>query len=815
MSDPTAPGPTPYKPLLRPGGRCFHCGAALTTGGPCPGCGQDSLLTREQEAGRIAYLLHALGQAVTAGLLPRDIEPRLTAPFREVLEPGVHLPARPASAPRPAAPPRKPVSFAVLWANALLYLGAFFIVIAAIVFLFAMGGLGRTVLAAMLAALFLGTGLVCRSIEMVRSAGNIFTGTGALVVPLVFVALANYLSGRGPLSSEQIWLAASAACTMLYVAFAAFGLGRFYAVLALLAASSAWQALFDVAGLGWHWLPAWFAAQALCLCGLHHAAKNVLGRSFGPLVLVWGLLWALPSLVGLAIVSFDDAHPAASVLALVLLIGLSALTAWRLGDVVSPLCLGVLVLALVPATLRLLDAPGWVSGVAIIPVTWAYVAYWWWRRGTAVAGEFLVLGCLAAFCVAFLPVYTTAPAAGLFVGLGASAVLALAAAFGRVPPLLVAPGATLAALWWHLLHLLPFKDTSAVGLGLGYLPVVVLLSVLALALPLGWSPGWRRSLAAIAGAYAVVVVCLTFESNRALALTLGLLTLLGSSMVARWRSPWLLAVPGFTAMALILTSLRLLDVRPEAAGPSVLVLAFAASAAGIALRAGSRVPAGGFSLAWRLLGLALSACAFAVAVHAEVTGTAGWATHVSGLCLAAIAGLIAVEGVWLRTLLYPASAVLMAAVLWEINAFGFENLQCFAVPLGLYLMLLAIVVARDPLLEKSRGPLSALAWVASALVFGLATFIQSLGSHPIRYAVILLVESLVLLGLGLVVRRRALLAASTTLLVLGGLRLLFLTPALILPALILAGLLLLVVGFVVLVVVGLRQRKAKDGEPAE
>jgi hypothetical protein len=300
-----------------------------------------------------------------------------------------------------------------------------------------------------------------------------------------------------------------------------------------------------------------------------------------------------------------------------------------------------------------------------------------------------------------------------------------------------------------------------------------------------------------------------------LALTLGLLTLLGAVMVGRWRSPWLLAVPGLTSMALVLTSLRLLDVRPEAAGPSVLLLALAASATGTALRVRAPSSGDGFTLAFRLLGLALAAGAFVVAVLAEVSGGAHWAAHLSGLCLFALAGLIAVEGAWLRTLFYPASAVLLAAVLWEINAFGFRDLQCFAVPLGLYLMLLAIVSARDPMLERSQGPLSALAWVASALAFGLATFVQSLGSHPIRYAVILLLESLFLLGLGLVVRRRGLLATSTTLLVLGGLRLLFLTPELILPALILAGLLLLVVGFVVLVVVGLKQRAAKGGEPAE
>jgi hypothetical protein len=489
------------------------------------------------------------------------------------------------------------------------------------------------------------------------------------------------------------------------------------------------------------------------------------------------------------------------VVGLLLLIAASALNAWRLRDPVSPFLLGVLVLALMPATMRLVHAPDWASGVALVLVSAVYLGYWRWQGGLAGA-ELLALGCVSALVTPFLPIYDDAHGAGLLVGMIGTLVLAAASVLLRQAPLVFAAGATLGILWWYLLQLLPFEGTGMADLGRGYLPVVALLALLALALPLSLAAGWRVCLALLAGCYAVMAGLLVAESSGTLAVALGLYTLLGALMVGRWQNPWLLAVPGATAFGLVLSTLRWLDVRGEASGPAVLLLALACSAAGLAIRGSS----GRFSLAFRVLGMVLSAASFGVAFLVEVGSSAEWAGHLTALCLLATAGLIAIEGLWKRNLLYPASGVLMAAVLWEIAALRFENLQCYAVPLGLYLLALAVVSARDPQLGTSARWVSGSAWLASPLVFGLATFIQSMGGHPIRYAIIMLVESLLLLALGLVVRRRGLLAAATTLLVLAGFRLLFLNPELILPVLMLSGMLLLAGGFIVLIVVGLKQR---------
>src|SRR5439155_25526817 len=99
------------------------------------------------------------------------------------------------------------------------------------VFLLAFGGLGRTIITGFLAAVFLGTGLLCRRIAIVRGSGNLFTAIGALIIPLVFVSFINYLTSAGPIPESQLYLIASITCFILYVVFSVLGLGKFYSFL--------------------------------------------------------------------------------------------------------------------------------------------------------------------------------------------------------------------------------------------------------------------------------------------------------------------------------------------------------------------------------------------------------------------------------------------------------------------------------------------------------------------------------------------------------------------------------------------------------
>src|SRR5262245_2165556 len=142
-------------PLLQPDAHCFHCGAAIAAdAASCSTCSGARALDERTERGHIAYLLGALSMAVRASVIAAPLAERVAAPFRK--HGGFPAPAAP-PAPRVATPPRvppRPVNFALMWANGLLYLGAFFLIITALLFLMALGGLGRTLLASIVVVAF-------------------------------------------------------------------------------------------------------------------------------------------------------------------------------------------------------------------------------------------------------------------------------------------------------------------------------------------------------------------------------------------------------------------------------------------------------------------------------------------------------------------------------------------------------------------------------------------------------------------------------------------------------------------------------------
>ena len=219
-------------PLLEPGDRCFHCGAHLLAGAPfCSSCGGARLLSPNEERGAIAYLLRASEDAVRRRVYSAYTAEMFEAPFRKKLGIGPKLLT--GSATSPTANTGTPTDFRVFAINAMLYLGAFFVVMASFVFVAVVGNLGRTVLTGLLAVSLMGAGLLARRIPTVRVAGSVLFAAGALVLPFVFVAALNTINGSGALSDSAIIFTASSISFLLYTAFALIGFGRFYGLLSL------------------------------------------------------------------------------------------------------------------------------------------------------------------------------------------------------------------------------------------------------------------------------------------------------------------------------------------------------------------------------------------------------------------------------------------------------------------------------------------------------------------------------------------------------------------------------------------------------
>src|SRR4029078_10886290 len=137
----------------------------------------------------------------------------------------------------------------------------------------------------------------------------------------------------------------------------------------------------------------------------------------------------------------------------------------------------------------------------------------------------------------------------------------------------------------------------------------------------------------------------------------------------------------------------------------------------------------------------------AVSELAHVGSEVNWSAHLDSLTLAALATWIAWESRWRRTLLYPASLVLLAALLWECHALGLRELQGYGVPVGMYFLLLGVVAGRDEHLSRHGSWLAPGAGSVAGRVFWVPTLLQTVGRRPVRAAVVLLAESFVLIVL--------------------------------------------------------------------
>ena len=181
-------------------------------------------------------------------------------------------------APPPAAAPPGPTfgdmtRTALGWAaerqaDILLYVGAFMLSVAAVIFLAyqgeaVSGGVRIAVLTAY-AIGFLTLGILLFRWERVREAGPVFLALGAILVPMDFVAL-RFQVGDGSVPEGVLWLLASSCCTALYLILGIRGYGRLYYASAAPSALVAWGSIAGSLGFPLAWFGPWYVAPASVL----------------------------------------------------------------------------------------------------------------------------------------------------------------------------------------------------------------------------------------------------------------------------------------------------------------------------------------------------------------------------------------------------------------------------------------------------------------------------------------------------------------------------------------------------------------------
>lgn len=210
-------------------------------------------------------------------------------------------------------------------------------------------------------------------------------------------------------------------------------------------------------------------------------------------------------------------------------------------------------------------------------------------------------------------------------------------------------------------------------------------------------------------------------------------------------------------------------------------VAIASYAGVVALRRTAASWSGALRMCGAIYGLAAPAVGFAlVAAQSEAGMVEGAALETSALyqvstLAVALVGVIAlVESAIAhrRWIIVPASAVLLVALLLQIARLQPDDVQAYAIPVGVYLLLLGVAGLSRLKLIPELEPAAVYVEAIGAATIMLPTFVQSFGGGW-YYQVVLVVESAAFFSAGVALRRRGMLSAAITFIVLVAGRALF------------------------------------------
>lgn len=771
---------------------CYEC-ASEVAGTPevCPHCGTVLRFGERSRRFGLVYFLNRLDELVAAGDLDTATAERLRARFLG------EIAVREAPSALMPAPARQPSPAADAWGdqtpNLLLYLGAFLVVVAALIFVNVSGQeisdelrLGLLVLGT---AGFLVTGFVCHRIPRVLPAGRTFLAIGAVLVPIDFGAYYALLLRRSPLEAPEMWLAGSLIAAAFYARLAVEGFGAWYARLFFVATVSAVLAAAEQVGLIFEW-----RLLALAVLALAHLVAHARGarwpRLTSPLLVPSLILFAAVYALGMVLVASPPDTQTKRVgvlLGAVVATAYAALLArrWRLAALLATAGPVLVALALLYA-LRAAFAPYsllLLSAAALALASGTVGA----RRVTLVwptlAADLRIVGySTLGLAFALLRQYEAERELATLVYV-AGVVLLVAVEWwrerGGLPrpelrigtydlgrPHLLAAAASLTFGMRHALLWLPLfpngfplmRDPLGASTSAGALFVASLLTAAGLAVALRVRPAWGPAIALATLAGMALALITAVGDAWALAVIGETYVVLGLVATRRGGEPralWISLVAGAASLFAQLEFHRV----PASQWPVALVATSAALAAlGHALRPAASAHAriaregaiGGMVLA--------TATGYSLlpprgsAVDSEV-----W--QATALALVGLAVLLALEarlrGAFLGYV--GASASLLGAALMQIARLHPDDPQAYTAPIGAYCVGLALAVHRDRRLRDATPALE----IVGALVLLAPPHLASWERDGFMQGLRVLATSFALLATGVILRRRLLVAAAT------------------------------------------------------
>ncbi len=691
--------------------------------------------------------------------------------------------------------------------NLILFLGAFFVVMASLIFVISswqiLGVGAKAAIMALFTAAFIGGGLICLRLPRVRPAGQTFLGIGALLLPLDIVGAYTFFLQDQGISLATTWMIGAAICAIFYGALALLRIGRIYAVAALVATVAAWLGLIGVLNPPEPWIaPIFLVLPLLLLLAGWFGEQTTRGsQTFGAFP-----MWLANLLVPLGwqgTLPFNDFQHerVAPIVALILAMVFYALAAVRQST--APIIRALYVAAGTMAGSLTLVSLGWwakiqareYAGIVLLTILLATVVGLLLRRvgpNWHAAGQAAILVGWLHLGLLLLPwgyIVPDGDAVYWTVIFGTALLYCLFAVWyfwqsWFIYPLAAAGSVTL----FHLLHIGTPPDLY--GYAWAYtLATLVPLAVLQPLRRRGVSQLWDAHLIVVSQwlALGTTAIAVAADNHFQTAAILFIFVLIGAAITAIERRPLLAILPNLWGVGFIAATVALAGAgqrwAPSFYAGTGLILALAlqswrgvAPARRTAWFTAHRWSAGLWAASGPLLGLwylaqplsdFLASGELRALVLASAYGPVGLAVTLCAAALAADATMTL-----RRPTGYSASAVIMLALLMAIARITPNNPQAYAIPLGLYLFALSVYVAYERDLGAIRMPVANGLLAAAIIVMLGTTFLQSL-VHPWRYILLGLLEGLLFFFLTVFLRRRYGVAISVLFLTLTVLRAVF------------------------------------------
>ncbi len=785
---------------------CYSCGRANPFDArTCTNCRALLTLTENAHVFGRSYVLNHLAELVASGVLDEESAARVRGALLAAASglPGARTAATPSTAPSAdvaalvaseaepetiavAPPPMEPAHvepagpglFSPERApSLLLYVGAFLIVVSALIFVNVSGeqisDTAKLVLMLVGTVAFIAAGLVCHRVPRVVEAGRTFLLIGALITPLDFAAYYVLILRASPLTTPELWILGSLVSAVLYAVLSLTSFGRIYAYLFFVATLSALAAI-DVrldSRDGWAFVP--FILFAIALELSDYFGPERLATLSEPLALpsrvlaaaavAGGVLtsigpapsrWALSATVAVGTIYYAIRSAAAVEWERwLLVIGPAALAAAAVYDVGGvPQTYGF-----VSALLAL--AYGIAGDIAGLGTPMPAPA-WLTRRARAVSW--------VAVGGALLPAssYWRAPLVGALVNLAMAAFLGFAAVL-RARTGSHATSASRADLGGHVitgalaLHLGVLFAGLSLGLVKGgttaftglaprelailFAPVAAALAVLT-GLARARAAALEASLAltALTSAIAVVVFAYNDQVLETMFATLASAGVVAAVVISpRPRALWIAA--GFGAAALV--GLDRWVAPPVEWRP----LALAAISLALFVPAYLRLRADDFGRVTREIGLVAAALGVfvglseAAASASRMTEVASWLATIPAFLVFGVLGVV--EGLHRRSErgVLMATTCFLAAVLMLVARFQPDPIEAYGWPVSIYLAAVAWGIARFAS-DRLRVSLLVPAQVGSAVVLMGSSLAVMPARGDVGRAALVMGEALVALG---------------------------------------------------------------------